>query len=90
MIIPNKLEEIEHKILQALYAHVKDNDKIVTYDKAPFILSDILNEADLQKNAAGNALKNLEDFDFVEVEKDSIKLLPSGLKYSIGFFDHLQ
>lgn len=87
MRIEDRIQDTELKLIKALYEHGKEKSTEVTYDAPSFNLYAILDELRMSENEARPALKNLVDFDFLEWDKDSVKLLPSGIKYSIGQFE---
>ena len=87
MKIDDKLQDHEIQIIKALYEHGKKKTNEVTFQADSYRLSGILNELKMPENIAKSALKNLADFEFVEWEKDNIKLLPSGIKYSMNVFE---
>ncbi len=83
----DRIQNTELKIIEVLYRHWKDEDKNEGFDAASHKVTDILSEANLSENNAMPSIRNLRDFDFVELKDSTIKLLPSGIKYGKGQFD---
>ncbi len=85
----DRLKEQDIKIVKALYDEWKrSKGGELKFDAESRVIEDVLAETGMTKNQAGPHLKNLQDFDFIEYDKDQIKLLPSGINYALGRFDN--
>ncbi len=91
MKIVDKIQQPDLQIIKALYDKWKQTNKDrITFDAQSYNLQSFLSEIGMSQETAKHHLDNLQSFDFVTWDKDEIKLLPSGIKYSLGQFDHLQ
>ena len=90
MRIADKLQETELKIIKALYDKWKaQNTDHVTFQAPNNSLRQMLSDIGMSVNQAQTHLESLQAFDFIEFDQNSIKLLPSGIKYARGQFDHI-
>ncbi len=90
MKIADKLQETELRIIKALYDEWKaTNTENVSFQAESMELKQILSDIGMSQNQAKTHLESLRAFDFIQFEGDNIKLLPSGIKYARGQFDHI-
>ena len=90
MRIADKLQETELRIIKALYDKWKaQNTDHVTFQAQNVSLNQMLGDIGMSINQAHTHLESLQGFDFIEFDKNNIKLLPSGIKYARGQFDHI-
>ncbi len=90
MKIADKLQEPDLKIVKVLYDNWKSANKDqLTFNAENLSLQDVLSGVGMSKAQAQTHLESLQAFDFIEFDDDNIKLLPSGIKYSRGQFDHI-
>ena len=90
MKVIDKIQEPDLKIIRALYNDWKGaNQGTLNFDADSCSLQSVVNAAGLPENEAKAHLANLQGFDFVEVDGDRVKLLPSGIKYARGQFDNI-
>ncbi len=90
MRIADKLQETELKIIKALYDQWKiQNTDHITFQAQNSSLKQMLSDIGISINQAQTHLKSLQAFDFIEFDQNNIKLLPSGIKYARGQFDHI-
>lgn len=90
MRIADKLQEPELKIIKALYDKWKtQNTDHVTFEAQNSSLKQILSDIGMSVTQVQTHLESLQAFDFIEFDHNSIKLLPSGIKYARGQFDHI-
>lgn len=86
----DRLHESDLKIIKVLYDNWKqDKGGELKFDAQSCDINMILNEAGMTKPQAGPHLKNLQDFEFIEYDKDQVKILPSGINYALGQFDKM-
>jgi hypothetical protein len=86
----DRLQEPDIRIVRALYDDWKrSKNGQLSFDAESRDIQDVLTEIRMTKNQAGPHLKNLQDFEFIEYDKDSVKLLPSGINYALGRFDKM-
>lgn len=86
----DRLKEPDIKIVKALYDEWKRNKHgQLSFDAESRAIRDVLTETGMTKDQAGPHLKNLQEFDFIEYDKDYVKLLPSGINYALGSFDKM-
>jgi hypothetical protein len=84
----DRLQEPDMRIVKALYDDWKKDKKgELSFDAESRSISDLLAETGMNKNQAGPHLKNLQNFEFIEYDKENVKLLPSGINYALGVFD---
>ena len=90
MRIADKLKEPELKIIKALYDKWKAaNTEQVTFRADNASIQQTISGLGMSMNQARTHLESLQAFDFIEFDANSIKLLPSGIKYARGQFDHI-
>ena len=90
MRIADKLQQTELKIIRALYDKWKtQNTDHVTFQAQSSSLAQTLSDLGMSMNQAQTHLQSLQAFDFIEFDANNIKLLPSGIKYARGQFDHI-
>jgi hypothetical protein len=85
----DKLKNEDLKIIKVLYDDWKKTNPD-GFQAESINLNKILNDTGMSKEQANSIFNNLQDFDFISRDGDEIKLLPSGIKYSLGQFDNLQ
>lgn len=86
----DRIQEKELKIVKVLFDNwKKEKNGELNFNAESCNIHTVLNEAGMTKPQAGPHLKNLQDFDFIEYDKDDVKLLPSGINYALGQFDKM-
>jgi hypothetical protein len=91
MKVIDKLHEQDLKIIKVLYDDWKSTmNGSIKFEAKSCSIDTLLNATGMTKPQAGSYLKNLESFDFIEYDKDSVKLLPSGINYALGHFDRIK
>ena len=90
MRIADKLQEPELKIIKALYEKWKAaNTEHVTFQADSINLDEALSGLGISKDEASSHLASLQAFDFLKLDGNYVQLLPSGIKYARGQFDHI-
>lgn len=86
----DRLQEPDIRIVRELYDDWKrSKNGQLSFDAESRNIQDVLANIGMTKNQAGPHLKNLHNFDFIEYDKDNVKLLPSGINYALGLFDKM-
>ena len=80
------IEEHETKIIKTLYDRGKVMDGKVAYDTTAYDTAEVLSQTGLSQDSAKHALQNLVDFEFIELDGKTIRLLPSGKRYCLHVF----
>lgn len=86
----DRLQENDLKIIKVLYDQWKRTNFGQSFQAESSNVDLVLEEAGMSWEQACPVLNNLQDFDFIAWDGNDIKILPSGIKYSLGQFDHLQ
>jgi hypothetical protein len=86
----DRLKDAELRIIRELYERGKKPGSEVSFKTESHELGNVLSGLGMTEASAKPALQNLKEFDFIEWDEGRVKLLPSGIKYSLGQFDGLQ
>lgn len=90
MKLVDKIQDIDAKIIKVLYDEwKKTSDGNLTYESESYNLQTLLKDTGMTENQLRSHLGNLADFDFVEFDKDKVKLLPSGINFALGYYDKM-
>jgi len=90
MKVTDKIQDQDLRLIRALYNDWKEaNNGKVSFDADSCSLQSVISASGLPANEAIDRLRNLQGFDFVELDGDKVKLLPSGIKYARGQFDNI-
>ncbi len=90
MKIADKLQDTELKIIKTLYDKWKSaNTEHASFEAESTNLDQTVLSLGMSLNQAKTHLESLQAFDFIEFDANKIKLLPSGIKYARGHFDHI-
>ncbi len=88
MNIVDKIQEPDLKIIRTLYNNWKETSKgDLSFDADSCSLQSVVNGSGLSENEVISHLESLQGFDFVKIDRERVKLLPSGIKYAQGQFD---
>ncbi len=91
MKVIDAIQDKDIKILKVLFNKWKETHQgRLSFDAEQYDGVSIYQAAGLSKDQFGSHLKNLERIEFVSWENGSVRLLPSGINYCLGQFDHMR
>ena len=91
MKVMDKIKQADLIIIKALYDKWKPaHQNVRSYDAESCSLQILAKEINLPAEEMIDHLQSLSGFDFVELDQDQVKLLPSGIKYALGHFDDIK
>jgi hypothetical protein len=91
MKIVDRIQDKDLIILKVLFDKWKETHQgKLAYDAEFYEDASIQYATKIPKDSFRSHLENLERIDFVSLENDQVKLLPSGINYCLGQFDKMR
>jgi len=87
----DRIQDKDLKILRVLFDKWKQTHQgRLSFDAESYDAVDIYKAVGISKDQFRSHTENLERIDFISLEEGRVKLLPSGINYCLGQFDHMR